>query len=87
MQGREENGRFSWLARNIAMFIAAGFEVPKGKENTALNTAQTLAFDDVEAALMGSGSNAPAPQKENSNGSYERFLGMTHSLDQRGKMI
>ncbi len=50
---REENARFSWLARNLSGFIAAGYMVEKGKENTALDQAGKLAYDDIEAALLG----------------------------------
>lgn len=60
----------------------------EGKSNPALDFAQTLAFDDVERALLGSPDNpAPAAPKENGPGSFERFMMMTHQLDQRGKMI
>ncbi len=82
---REENSRFSWLARNLAGFIAAGYQMEKGKENKALTQAGKLAFDDIETVLLG-GTPAGAP-KENSAGSYERFMGMMGQLEQRGKML
>lgn len=53
MEERAENGRVSWLARNISGFIAAGYMVEKGKENPALKSAESLAYDDIEAALLG----------------------------------
>jgi len=85
---REENSRISWLARNIATYIAAGFEVGKGKENTALKHAKQLAYDDIEALMLGAepaqGAVKPA---ENKPGSYERFMMMNHQLQQRGKML
>ena len=84
-QLREENSRFSWLARNVTGFIAAGFQIEKGKENTALKHAASLAMDDIESALL---SEAPlvAP-KENKSGSYERFMMMDKQMQQRGKLI
>lgn len=54
MASREENGRFSWLARSLASFIAAGYMVDKGKENPALDSAAQLAFDEIESVLLGS---------------------------------
>lgn len=50
---REENARFSWLARNLAGFIAAGYMVEKGKENKGLAQAGKIAYDDIEALLLG----------------------------------
>lgn len=35
------------------MFVAGGYQIDKGKKNPASEIAQTLAYDDVEAALMG----------------------------------
>ena len=61
------------MTREITGYIAAGFEVGAGKPNTALDRAATLSLDDVEAAMLGS--SAPAPVKENQNGSFERFMG------------
>lgn len=88
LQSRDESLRFSWLARHITHFIASGYMVDKGKENTAVTVASTLAYDDIEAALLGTPQNpAEAPPKENGNGSFERFMGMMGALDQRGKMI
>lgn len=87
-QTRQENSRFSWLARNIAGFIAAGYMIDKGKENKALDMAGKLAFDDIEALLLGAEtSEAAGKPKENSAGSFERFMMMSSQLDQRGKML
>jgi hypothetical protein len=85
---REENSRTSWLARNIATYIAAGFEVGKGKENKALTQASKLAYDDIEALMLGgTPSTGEAKPAENKPGSYERFMMMNHQLQQRGKML
>lgn len=62
------------MTREITGYIAAGFDVGKGKPNTALDRAATLSLDDVEAAMLGSSAPAPAV-KENRNGSFERFMG------------
>lgn len=59
-QERAENSRVSWLARSLSTFIAAGYMVEKGKENPALKMAASLAYDDVEAVLLGS----PRPAAE-----------------------
>ena len=69
---REENSRFSWLGRNLAGFIANGYMVSKGQENPGLKLAATLAYDDIEAAQLGTQKAQGA--KENSNGSFERFM-------------
>ena len=85
---REENSRFSWLARNLAGFIAAGYQMEKGKENKALTQAGQLAFDDIETVLLGGTPQSPnGGPKENGVGSYERFMGMMGELEQRGKML
>jgi len=84
---REENSRTSWLARQIATYIAAGFETPKGKENEALKQAQQLAYDDVETALLKMSEevqdNIPAEDK-NKPGSFERFMQTVGSNPTRG---
>lgn len=85
---REENARFSWLARNLAGFIAAGYMVEKGKENKALKHAGKLAYDDIEATLLGAETSKDVDAaKVNGEGSFERFMMMTSQLDQRGKML
>lgn len=71
---REDNGRFSWMTRNLASFIAAGYQVEG--ENPALKTAGQLAYDDIEQSLLGGGETAAGGgPKDNGNGSFERFMG------------
>lgn len=61
--------------------------VDKGKENKGLKLAQELAYDDIEKQMMGVTPIKPEVPKENGNGSFERFMGMMGSLDQRGRML
>ena len=84
---REENSRFSWLARNLAGFIAAGYQIEKGKENKALDSAGKLAMDDIETTLLGGTVQKPNAPAENGVGSYERFMSMMGGLEQRGRML
>lgn len=63
MQDRAENSRFSWLARNISGFIAAGYMVEKGRDNPAIESAASLAYDNIEAALLGVSTAAPVDSK------------------------
>lgn len=49
LRRREEINLISWQTRNLASFVAAGYMTEKGKGNPALDTASTLAFDEVEA--------------------------------------
>ena len=85
---RDENSRFSWLARNLGSFIAAGYQIEQGKENMGLKLAGQLAYDDIEAAILGASTSAgTSAPKENGNGSFERFMMMAGQLDQRGKML
>lgn len=53
IEARQENTRISWLARNLASFIAGGYMLDKGSENPAAEAARVLAFDDIEAAFLG----------------------------------
>lgn len=76
---REENNRFSWLARSLGTLIAAGYMVEG--ENPAIEHAANLSIDEIEAAALKEAANAPAPPAEaergtadNSVGSFERFL-------------
>lgn len=75
------------MTRTLAQFQAAGYMIEKGKENVALNQAEMLTLDEVEAALLGhepSNSNGP---RENGVGSYERFMMMMGQLELRGKQM
>ncbi len=72
MQSRQENGRFSWLARSLATYIAAGYMVEG--ENTAIADAAKLAMDEIEAALLGV-EPADNGKKGPKQGSYERLMG------------
>ncbi len=83
---REENSRYSWLARTLGGLVAAGYQVEKGQENKGLTYAATIAYDDIEAALLKDGPSQAAP-KENGAGSFERFMMMTGDLARRGKML
>jgi hypothetical protein len=85
-QERKENARFSWMTRTLAQFEAASYMIEKGQENKALRQAEMLAFDDVEAVLLGNELKDSGP-KENGVGSYERFLGMMGQFDKRGKQM
>lgn len=71
---REENSRISWLARQVSSFVAAGYQIEKGKPNPALDAAQTLGYDDIEVAFLKAGPAEPAAPKENAVGSFERFM-------------
>lgn len=83
---REENERTSWLGRNIAQYIAAGFQIAEGKVNEPLQNAGFLAIDDIERALLKEyvASEAEKP-KENSNGSFERLLGFGGNMQAQGQ--
>lgn len=67
-ESREEGQRFSWLARTLAAYVAAGYMVEG--DNPALEKAGTIAYDDIEAALLG---DLPEKEAENKPGSYERL--------------
>ncbi len=100
---RAENARFSWLARNISGFIAAGYQIEKGKENKALEQAGKLAYDDIEALLLGAETSNAVPvlsedgtrevadplrvADRNGTASFERFGMMSGQLAQRGRML
>lgn len=74
---RERKATLAWQTRILASFTAAGYMTDG--ENPAIEAAQDITFDDIEAAQLAearesaSGSNA---NLEPSNGSYERFLSM-----------
>lgn len=81
---REENSRFSWMARNIAQFIAAGYMIGEGQENTALTQAGLLALDDIERAVLNEAvENTPA--KENEAGSFERLMRFGGGMQAQGQ--
>lgn len=85
---REENSRFSWLARSISGFIAAGYMTDGKKENKAIKYAAELAYDDIEAALLGAPTSEDRNKpKENAPGSFERFMMMDSQLQQRGRAL
>lgn len=76
------------MTRTLAQFEAASYMIEKGQENKALRQAETLAFDEVEAALLGhEPKNSSGGPQENGIGSYERFMGMMGQFDKRGKMM
>lgn len=75
MRQREENTRVSWQTRALAQYIAGGYMVEG--ENTAVQSASQLAFDDIEAAALGDTRGKAQVQrgtKENENGSYEKLM-------------
>lgn len=47
--------------------------IDSGSENTALATAQTLAFDDIEQAMLGGTAKAPS-DGNNREGSFEKLM-------------
>lgn len=87
MRDRQESGRISWLARSLGVLIAGGYQIPEGKPNPAMEQAQVLSFDDIERKLLEAAIAEPVAPKENSVGSFERFMMAMNQLDQRGKMI
>ena len=52
-QKRDEDGRFSWLARNLAGFIVNGYMADAKDKKEPLAQAGSLAYDDIEAAMLG----------------------------------
>lgn len=70
------------MTRTISAFIASGFETAPGKPNTALEAANKLTLDDVEAELLGTVEKDEGP-RENSNGSFEKFMMMMGNGGQR----
>lgn len=83
---RKENSRISWMTRTLAQYTAAGYMVGKNEENKALRQAEELAFDEIEAVLLGAELKKKDPH-ENSNGSYERFMMMVGALETRGRQM
>ena len=78
METREVSARFSWLARTISSFVAAGYMTDG--DNPAIDAAGQLAIDEVEQALL-SYSRAEdwkpgdkAVVKEPTPGSFEKLM-------------
>lgn len=63
----------SWQTRTLAQFISATIEVPKGKENPAMQAANQVSLDSMEAAELAKP--RAEPPKENKIGSFERLTG------------
>lgn len=78
-EARQENTRYSWLARNLSQFVAGGYMTDG--ENPAIEYAQKLAFDDVERELMKEReawekAHPPKIEAENKPGSYEALIAL-----------
>lgn len=81
---REENGRVSWLARSIATFVAGGYMVDG--DNPAVEKAQQLAYDDVEAKLVGYEPKAAGGGPiEPRQGSFERLMQFAGGMEAKGQ--
>lgn len=52
LRRREEISLTSWQTRQLASFIAAGYMIDSKKGNPALDAAQVLSFDEIEAAQL-----------------------------------
>lgn len=62
--------------------------VAEGKENKAMKQAGQLAYDDIEALVLGDTSSGSTPSRaENGPGSFERFMMMDNQLQKRGKLL
>lgn len=74
---RHDKSMVSWQTRILASFIAGGYMVDGKTGNPALDAAQKLAFDDIEAAQIEDAAKATVKKKvtEPAIGSYERFMG------------
>lgn len=83
---RKENSRLSWEVRTLSQYAAAGYMLGKNQENKALRQAEMLAYDEIEAVLLGADMKKKDPH-ENGNGSYERFMGMVGALEIRGRQM
>lgn len=68
---REQDSRFSWQTRVLAQYIAGGWMVEG--ENTAVGEAAKIAFDDIEAAMLGI--TKEPTSSEPKAGSFERLMG------------
>lgn len=52
LRRREEISLVSWQARQFTSYIAAGYMIDGKKGNPALDAAQVLAYDEIEAAQI-----------------------------------
>jgi hypothetical protein len=55
----------------LASYIAGGYMIEKGKENSAFKEAQKLGYDSIDQALLGVSAGG---NKENTAGSFERLM-------------
>lgn len=79
---REENNRTSWLARQIATFVANGYMVDG--DNPAVEAAQKLGMDDIEIALLtGEAPPKPGEAPANRKGSYETLMRFAGGMTKR----
>lgn len=71
---REENARFSWLARSLGTLIAAGYQTEG--ENPAIDHAANLSIDEIEAAALkdATGVGEARAAQENGPGSFEKLM-------------
>ena len=84
---RKENQRISWATRTQAQYIAAGYMLGKNQENRALQQAEVLSIDDIEAILLGAEPGGGRGPRENGIGSYERFMQMVGQFETRGRQM
>lgn len=78
LEQRRQTSLISWQTRQLATFIAAGYMTDGKKGNPAIKAAQSLAFDDIEAAQLEEAEIRATQQPrvtENKAGSFERFMG------------
>ena len=77
-EARQENGRFSWLARTLSTFVAAGYMTDGKSENTAIKDAQNIAFDPIERAMLAHRASQPETKAaaEPAAGSFEKIMGL-----------
>lgn len=59
----------------------------EGQQNTALENAPKIAYDDIERAFLQAADEAPPVPKENAPGSYERLMAGFAQLEARGKTL
>lgn len=77
---RREQNLTSWMTRQLASFIAAGYMTDGKSENKALKAAQMLAFDEIERLQLLAAEHMvddrPRGQsaQEPARGSAERFM-------------